>query len=67
VILAGWRRWQEAYSALLANPVDERKAEALRELLRELCRRGRFAALLLLPLADVVRVPVAGRWDSLMA
>ena len=56
-----WACWQEAYSALLANPVDERKAEALRELLRELCRRGRLATLLSLPLADVVAVPIAGR------
>ena len=57
---------QEAYSALLANPVDERKAEALRELLRELCRRGRIAALLALPLADTVDVRLAGRCNEVL-
>ena len=41
--------------------MNERKAEALRELLRELCRRGRLATLLSLPLADNVDVRIAGR------
>ena len=45
--------------------MDERKAEALRELLRELCRRGRLATLLSLPLADNVDVRIAGRREGL--
>ncbi len=44
--------------------MDERKAEALRELLRELCRRGRLATLLSLPLADNVDVRIAGRCEG---
>ena len=50
---------QDAYAAMLANPVPERKVELLRELLRELCERRRFAALLSLPLAGTADLPRA--------
>lgn len=48
---------QEAYAAMLANPVAERRLELLRELLRALADRGALVTLLSLPLAGTADVP----------
>jgi hypothetical protein len=47
---------QEAYAALTANPVPERRLEALHRLLGALAASGDVAALLRLPLAGVAQV-----------
>ena len=52
---------QDAYAALQANPVAERRLEALQRLLGALCAAGDVAALLRLPLAGVARVQRNGR------
>ncbi len=52
---------QEAYAALTANPVPERRLEALHRLLGALAASGDVAALLRLPLAGVAQVQCGAR------
>lgn len=52
---------QDAYAALQANPVPERRLEELQRLLGALCALGDVGALLRLPLAGVAQVQRGGR------
>lgn len=54
-------RAQDAYAALQANPVAERRLEALQRLLGALCAAGDVAALLRLPFAGIAQVQRGGR------
>lgn len=43
--------WEDAYAALVSNPIPERSLECLRRLVHELCERGEVLVLCALPLA----------------
>lgn len=56
--------YEEAYAAVVANPMPDRALDCLRRLVHELCERGRLRVLCSLPFAGALTLPAAASSSS---